>query len=196
MRTLFEDTDLKADLEDQRVRGKETKGLLVILWMIALLFLGGTWGVYQWAIKQPAPLPPPPPVSLDDPKQTTKAIGDFTRLAKENNWVEAENMLSTAAKQRLMAEQKPLRDSLLGNLKDLKLVEALTTASVDRSETGKLRQDCNFILTDAKMEKTEQKIIPITLVIDNGKLAIDDWREVKPEEKKPGAAASPETKAK
>ena len=67
MRTLFEDTDLKADIEDQKARGKESKGLLVGLWLLALLFLGGTWSVYQWTIKQPAPTPPPPPELLPVP---------------------------------------------------------------------------------------------------------------------------------
>src|SRR5262245_8529445 len=110
MRTLFEDTDLRADLEDQRSRGNESKGLLVTLWLIALLFLGGTWGVYQWAVKKPAPAPPPPPVSLDDPKQTTEIIGKFNRFAKEGNWIEAEKLLSTAATQRLASEQKSLHD--------------------------------------------------------------------------------------
>lgn len=186
MRTLFEDTDLKADLEDQRSRGKENKGLLVVLWLIALVFLSGTWGVYQWVIKQPAPTPPPPPVSLDDPKQTTEAIGKFNRFAKEGNWAEAEKMLSTAATQRLASEQKSLHDSLLGSFKDYRLIEALTTQSVDRSEPGKLRQDCNFILTDTGMTKTEQKIIPLTLVIDNGRLAIDDWTEPDGKKSTPG----------
>jgi hypothetical protein len=205
MRTLFEDTDLKADLEDQRTRGKESKGLLVALWMIALLFLGGTWGVYQWAIRQPAPTPPPPPVSLDDPKQTTEAIGKFIRLAKEGNWVEAETMLSLAAKQRLGASGKSLQDSLLAESKGLKLVEALTTGSVERDE-GVLRQDCYFILTDETMTKTEQKIIPLALVIDNGRLAIDSWEgksaeelkkaeeQKKAEEMKKAAGAAPATK--
>jgi hypothetical protein len=179
MRTLFEDTDLKADLEDQKIRGKESKGLLVGLWMLALLFLGGTWGVYQWALKRPAPLPPPPPVSLTDPKQTTGAIGTFIRLAKEGNWTEAETMLSMAARQKLMTEQKSLRDSLLGNLKDLKLYEAITTASVDDSIPDKYRQDCNLFFSDDKMTKTEQKIVPITLIIENGKLVVDSWEEPK-----------------
>jgi hypothetical protein len=179
MRTLFEDTDLKADIEDQKARGKESKGLLVGLWLLALLFLGGTWSVYQWTIKQPAPTPPPPPVSLTDPKQTTGAIGAFIRLAKEAKWEEAEGMLSMAAKQKLAAEQKTLRDSLLGNFKDLKLYEAITTASVDESDPNKYRQDCNFFFSNDDLTRTEQKIVPITLIIENGKLAVDSWEEPK-----------------
>ena len=184
MRTLFEDTDLKADLEDQQVRGKESKSMLVVLWLVALLFLGGTWGVFQWAIKQPAPTPPPPPVSLDDPKQTTETIGKFIRFAKEANWTEAEGMLSAAAKERLNVTQKSLRDSLLGNLKDLKLYEAITTSSVDRTEPGKLIQDCNFFFSNEDLTRTEQKIIPLALVIDNGRLAIDSWEGQSAEELK------------
>ncbi len=187
MRTLFEDTDLKADLEDQQIRGKESKSMLVVLWLVALLFLGGTWSVYQWAARQPAPTPPPPPVSLDDPKQTTEAIGKFIRFAKEANWAEAEGMLSVAAKERLNVTRKSLRDSLLGNLKDLKLYEAITTSSVDRSEPGKLRQDCNFFFSNEDLSRTEQKIIPLALVIDNGRLAIDDWEGQSAEELKKAA---------
>ena len=189
MRTIFEDTDLKADLEDQRSRGKESKGLLVVLWLFALIFLGGTWSVYQWAVKQPAPTPPPPPVSLDDPKQTTEIIGKFNLLVKDANWIEAEKLLSTGATQRLATEQKSLHDSLLGKFKDYKILEALTTPSVDRSEPGKLRQDCNFILGDPGLTKTERMIIPLTLVIDNGRLAIDDWSEQSVDEKKKAADA-------
>jgi hypothetical protein len=185
MRTLFEDTDLKADLEDQQQRGKESKSMLVVLWMVALLFLGGTWSVYQWAIKQPAPTPPPPPVSLDDPKQTTEIIGRFLRFAKEENWTEAQNLLSAAAQQRLSASQVSLRDSLQGNYKNLKLYEAITTSSVDRSEPGKLRQDCNlFFSYPNDPSKAEQKIVPIALVIDNGRLAIDGWEGQNAEELK------------
>src|SRR5262245_16884743 len=190
MRTLFEDTDLRADLEDERTRGKESKSLLVVLWLIALIFLGGTWGTYQWLIKQPAPAPPPPPVSLDDPKQTTETIGKFNRFAKEGNWIEAEKMLSAAATERLSLEQKSLHDSFLGKFKGLKVSEAVTTPSVDRSDHAKLRQDCNFILTDEGMTKTEQMIVPLTLVIDNGRLAIDDWTERKTDEKKKTEAPS------
>lgn len=187
MRTLFEDTDLKADLEDQRSRGKESKGLLVGLWFTALLFLGGTWGVYQWVIKQPAPTPPPPPVSLEDPKQTTETLGRFIRFTKEGNWVEAEKMLTVAARQRLVTEGKSLHDSLLAENKGLKIVEGLTTPSVDRSEPNKLRQDCNFILSDDALTKNVQMILPLALVIDEGRLAIDEWAQAKEDPKKAAA---------
>ena len=197
MRTIFEDSDLKADLEDQQARGKETKGLLLVLWLVALIFLAGTWSVYRWALGRPAPTPPPPPVSLEDPKQTTEAIGQFLRLAKEGKWPEAEAMLSVAAKQKLTTENKPLRDSLLGNLKDAKLTEAITTSSVNHSVPGKYIQDCNFIFAhDEKMTKIDQKIVPITLVIENGKLVIDNWQEEKPGSKKPGAITAPADMAK
>lgn len=191
MRTIFEDTELKADLEEQQARGKESKGLLLVLWLVALIFLAGTWSVYRWALGRPAPTPPPPPVSLEDPKQTTSAMGQFLQMAKEGKWTEAEAMLSTGAKQKLAAEGKSLRDSMLGNMKDLKLTEAFTTASVNRDTPGKYTQDCNFVFArDEQMTKIEQKIIPITLVIENGKLVVDNWKE-----EKPGAKPTPAANA-
>lgn len=185
MRTIFEDTELTTDIEERQARGPENQYLLPILWLVAIVFIASTWGIYRWATERPAPTPPPPPVSIDDPKQTGKALGEFNRLVKEGNWTEAENMLSTAAKQRLAVEQKSLRESLLGNLKDYKVSEAATTPSIDRSEPDKLRQDCVFILTDAGYTKTEQKIIPLVLVKENERLVIDGWEQKKEEPKKP-----------
>ena len=74
MRTIFEDTTLKDEMEESRVRGNESKYALPFLWLIAMVFLAGTWGVYRWADTRPAIEPPPPPVSLDDPKQTAEAL--------------------------------------------------------------------------------------------------------------------------
>src|SRR5262249_53692215 len=117
MRTIFEDTTLKAEMEESRSRSNERRSTLPILWLIALLFLGGVWGVYYWAQSRPAVAPPAPPVSLDDPKQTSEAISKINRFAREGNWLEAEAMISTAAKQRLTGEGKSLPESLLGKFK-------------------------------------------------------------------------------
>src|SRR5215470_1178858 len=111
MRTIFEDTNLKAEMEEVRSRGQENKYTLVGLWLTALVFLAGTWGAYRWADSRPAVEPPPPPVSLDDPKQTAEALSKFNRFVTYGNWPEAEAMISSAAKQRLNAEQKTLRES-------------------------------------------------------------------------------------
>ena len=186
MRTIFEDTDLQTDLEERKTRGPENKYLLPVLWLVAIVFIAGTWGVYRWAVDKPAPEPPPPPVSLDDPKQTTKAFGEFNRLVKDGNWIEAENMLSQAAKQRLATDKKTLRESLLGNFKDYKITEAITTPSIDRGTPGRVRQDCLFIMTDEKFTKTEQKMVPLVLVLENGRLIIDAWEQEKEDPKKPG----------
>jgi len=185
MRTIFEDTALKAEMEESRSRGNERKSTLPILWLIALLFLGGVWGVYRWADSHASVTPPPPPVSLDDPKQTAEAFGKFNRFALDGNWLEAEAMLSTAAKQRLTDERKSLPESLFGKFKDYKLVGAEMTTSIDRSLTGMVREDCIFRFTnDANYTKIEERYIPLTLVIENGKLVIDNWEGVGSEEKK------------
>src|SRR5262249_42534545 len=141
MRTIFEDTTLKAEIEESRSRGNERKSTLPILWLVALLFLGGVWGVYRWADAPAAVAPPAPPVSLDDPKQTAEAFGKFNRFVLDGNWLKAEEILSTAAKQRLTAERKSLAESLLGKFKDYKIVGGEMTNSIDRNVPGMVRVD-------------------------------------------------------
>ena len=184
MRTLFEDTNLKAELEDAPSRGNESKYTLFLLWLLAIVFLSGTWAVYRWVDNRPALEPPPPPVSLDDPKQTTEAFGKFNRFAKDGKWTEAEAMLSNAAKQRLVSEQKSMRDSLIGQFKDLKIYEAATTLRIDRSVPGRVRQDSYYVFTDEGLTRTETKIVPLVLIMEDGKLVIDSWSDVNPEEQK------------
>ena len=185
MRTIFEDTTLKAEMEESRSRGNERKSTLPILWLVALLFLGSVWGVYRWADNHTAVLPPPPPVSLDDPKQTAAAFGKFNESVRDKNFAEAETMLSTAAKQRLTNEQKSLAESLLGKFKDYKIEESGMTQSIDRSVPGLVRVDCLFKFSkDGDLTKIEERIIPLTLVIDNGRLVIDSWEGVGSEERK------------
>jgi hypothetical protein len=185
MRTIFEDTTLKAEIEESRSRGNERKSTLPILWLVALLFLGGVWGVYRWADAHSAVTPPAPPASLEDPKQTADALGKFNRSVLDGNWADAEAMLSTAAKQRLAAEQKSLPESLLGKFKDYKIVGAEMTQSIDRNTPGMVRVDCLYKFTnDANYTKIEDRIISMMLVIDNGKLAIDNWGGANTEERK------------
>ncbi len=184
MRTLFEDTNLKTELEEVASRGKEGKYTLLGLWLIAIVFLAGVWGTYRWADSRPAVEPPPPRVSVDDPKQTAEAFGKFSQLVVTGNWAEAENMLSTAAKQKLSSEQKSLRDSLLGDLKDLKISTASPTTSVDRSIPGRVRQDFYYVFTDEQFTKTVDKIIPLVLMVENDRLVIDSWSDMKPEDQK------------
>jgi hypothetical protein len=185
MRTIFEDTTLKAEMEESRSRGNERKSTLPILWLVALLFLGGVWGVYRWADSRPAVTPPAPPASLEDPRQTADTLGKFNRSILDGNWADAEGMLSNAAKQRLAAEQKGLSESLLGKFKDYKVVGAEMTQSIDRNTPGMVRVDCLYKFTnDPNYMKIEQRIISVMIVIDNSKLAIDNWIGVSSEERK------------
>jgi hypothetical protein len=185
MRTIFEDTTLKAEMEESRSRGDERKSTLPILWMIALLFLVGVWGIYRWADSRPAVTPPPPPVSLEDENQTNRAFSKFNRFVLDGNWAEAEAMLSTVAKQRLASEQKNLAESLLGKYKDYKIVGGELTQSIDRSVYGMVRMDCLYKFSnDIDYTKVDERIIPLTLVIENGKLVIDNWEGVGIEERK------------
>jgi hypothetical protein len=183
MRTILEDTNLKAELEDTAGKNQGGKYTLLALWFLALVFLAGTWTIYRWVDNRPAVQPPPPPVSLDDPKQTSEAFGKFNRAVRDENWAEAENMLSTAAKERLSGEQKNLGDSLKGDLKNYRISEAATTQSIDRSVPGRVRQDSYYVFTDANY-LTVDRIIPLVLVMENGRLVIDSWSDVKPEEQK------------
>src|SRR5262245_1946466 len=171
MRTIFEDTTLKAEMEESRSRGNERKSTLPLLWLVALLFLGGVWGVYRWADSHAAIAPPPPPVSLEDPRQRAEAFTKFKQSVVDGNWVEAEAMISTAAKQRLTEQQKSLPESLLGKYKDYKIVMGEMTNSIDTSVSGMVRLDCLYKFTDDPINytKVEEKIIPLTLVIDNGR---------------------------
>jgi len=177
MRTIFEDTTLKAEMEESRSRGNERKSTLPILWMVALLFLGGVWGVYRWADSHAAVAPPAPPVSLEDPKQRAEAFAKFNQSVLNGNWLEAEAMLSTAAKQRLTGEQKSLPESMLGKFKDYKIVMGEMTQSIDISVPGMVRLDCIYKFTDDPVNytKIEERIISLTLVIENGRLVIDNW---------------------
>jgi hypothetical protein len=177
MRTIFEDTTLKAEIEESRSRGNERKSTLPILWMVALLFLGGVWGVYRWADSHAAVTPPAPPVSLEDPKQRAEAFAKFNQSILNGNWLEAEGMLSTPAKQRLTSEQKSLPESLLGKFKDYKIVGGEMTQSIDTTVSGMVRLDCLYKFTDDPVNytKIEERIISLTIVIENGRLVIDNW---------------------
>ncbi|MBO0725186.1 MAG: hypothetical protein J2P52_06275 [Blastocatellia bacterium] len=192
MRTIFEDTISKAEMEDSRSRGNERKSTLPILWLVALLFLGSVWGVYRWADSHSAVQPPAPPASVEDPKQRSEILGKFNHAVLDGNWSEAETLLSTGAKQRLAAEQKSLAESLLGKFKDSKVVGAEMTQSIDTSEPEKARVDCLYKFTDADYTKVEDRILSLILVIDKGdgkgdpKLAIDNWSGVT-EERKEGS---------
>jgi hypothetical protein len=186
MRTIFEDTTLKAEMEESRSRGNERKSTLPILWLTALLFLGSVWGVYRWADSHAAVAPPAPPVSLEDPKQRADAFSKFNQSVLNGNWVEAEAMISTAAKQRLTEQQKSLPESLLGKYKDYKIVMGEMTQSIDTSTPGMVRLDCLYKFTNdpTNYTKIEQSIISLTLVIENGRIVIDTWEGVSSEERK------------
>jgi hypothetical protein len=177
MRTIFEDTNVKAEAEETRTRGNESKSTLPLLWLVSLLFVGTVGGVYFWAQTRPAVQPPAPPASLEDAKQTSDAIGKFNHSILDGNWTEAQGMLSTAATQRLTNEQKGLPESLLGKFKDYKVVAAEMTQSIDRSDPRMVRIDCLYKFTNdpTNYTKIDERIISLMLVIDNNRLAIDNW---------------------
>lgn len=183
MRTIFEDTEITAELEESKAGGN--KYLLLILWCVAICFLAGTWGVYRWATNKPAPEPPPPPVSLQDLKQVSTAFSTFNGLLREGKWTDAQAMLSTTAQQRLVTEAKTLSESLLGRNKDLRLIITEPTPSVDRSNPDIFKQDFVFRFTDQAGIKTTDEIVTLALTIENGKIVINGWGEDKPQDKKP-----------
>ncbi len=184
MRTIFEDTEINAELEESKAGGN--KYLLLILWCVAICFLAGTWGVYRWATNKPAPEPPPPPVSLQDLKQVSNAFSAFNTLLREGKWTEAQTtMLSTTAQQRLTTENKTLQESLVGKFMEMRLIEAEPTPSIDRTDPNIFKQDFVFKFINQDGTKTHSEIISLALTIENGKIVINGWGEDKPQEKKP-----------
>src|SRR5205085_7928840 len=127
MRTVFEDTTERENREDAQAN-QAGKRLTLMLWIFAVLFFVGSWRTYHWAANRKPPEPPPPPVSLKDPKQISDVINKFNGFIKDQNWGEAEKMLSAAGTQRLTDEKKTLRESMLGDRKDDKVMEAAITA--------------------------------------------------------------------
>lgn len=184
MRTIFEDSEARAAAEE---RGKDTgnKALLPVLWLITIAFLVGTWSVYRWANSRPAPLPPPPPVSLADLKQVGVVLTAFNGFVRDEKWTDAEAMLSSYARQKLLAEGKTLKDSLVGNVNGMKLREAASTPDTDRTDPNIFKQNFIYVFSDDQAQKSETKIIPLSLVIENGKIVVNGWSEEKPADKKP-----------
>jgi hypothetical protein len=174
-------------MEEARSRTDEHKSTLPILWLIALVFLGGVWGVYRWADSRPAVTPPLPPANLDDQKQVNETFSKFNRFIFDVKWSEAEAMLSTTAKQRLGNEKKSLVESLFGKFKDHKVVGAEMIPGHDRTIPGTLSANCQYKFTDINYTKIEDRIVPLTLVIENNKLVIDSWLGVGSEEQKTGS---------
>ena len=175
MRTIFEDSEVKArQLEGQVKKGSSY--LDYFLWALAFIFIASTWGVYRWSAGRPAPPAPPPPLSLQDPRQTSEAFGKFNKLVQDSNWDEAFKLLSIAGQERLKNENKSLRESILGNRKDEQVIEAASTPSIDRTPSY-VRQDCIYKFPDGSYI-----IVPLTLIIENEKIVIDKWNdEVKPD---------------
>src|SRR5581483_11395888 len=110
--------------------------------------------------------PPPPPVSLQDVRQVSATLNKFNRFVQDGNWDEAQKLLSTEAQQRLTTEGKSLRESILGDRKDDRVVEAATTPAGSSSETT-VRQECVYKFMDG-----QYKIIPLVVVKEGERLAI------------------------
>lgn len=165
MRTIFEDVNERADLEDDGQEGRtRTK-----FWLGALLSFALAFGVYYF-IKYRKPAPPPPvAVSLSDDNQLNAAVNQFTALIKAGNWDEATKMVSSEGVIRLRTENKGLRESLLVEKSKDPVSEALLTPSRSRTPST-VRLDTAFLFANG-----ETKIIPITLVEENGRLVVNSW---------------------
>ena len=194
MRTVFEDTDVTANLVDAKAN-ERGKYVPLILWITAILMLIGSWRAYQWAYNRKPPPPPPPLASLEDPKQIGQIAQKFNSLAQEGKWVEAQQLLSTEAQQKLTAENTTLQASLLGAQQNEKVALASTVPTNNAGDApDKVRQDCLYRMQDAKGE-IKDLIVPLVIVMEgappNARLAIGSWKE----EKSKPAAAPPATVA-
>jgi hypothetical protein len=169
MKSMFNEAENRARLEEEKKSG--SSALPVVLWFVAAIFVGGVWGVYRFVDNRPALQPPPPPVSLADVKQTNEVFGRFNRLVEQENWTEAETMLSLSALDYLKSQGQNLRGSILGDRKNDRVVEAASTPSGEVTP-DRVRQDCVYKFMDG-----QYKIIPLAVVIENGKIVISSWWE-------------------
>ncbi len=171
MRTLFEDTNDKAEQDDA---GSATM-MPLYTWALALVMLGIAVSTYFWVQRhrQQHPVVAAVVVSVNDPTQVNQAINRFNGFVVTGKWAEAEAMLSNEAKARLVTEKKPLHDSLLvarlTAKKDDKIIAAVLTPSISRTETT-FRVDCAYLFEDK-----EQMVIPITVIQEGDQLVINSW---------------------
>ena len=165
MRTIFDDVDERTNREDDGKEGRTA----ILLWLVAILAVGAAWGTYRWITHRQTAQAPPAAVSLTDDHQLNTTVNQFNGFVKAGNWEEAQKMLSSEGLKRLEDEQKTLRESLLGDKSKEEVVEAVTTPS--RSHTpSTARLDCGYFFADR-----QTRVIPITLVIENGRLMINSW---------------------
>jgi hypothetical protein len=170
MRSIFEDSDVRTNIEDGKKAGSGS--LPFALWLFALFCVAVTFGVLRWVETRDPIQRPPDPANLQDSRQTYEVFSKFNRLITEEKWDEATTMISTAALQRLKIENKTLRESILTDkFKDMRVFEASVTDSVDRIPE-RVRQDCIY-----KFEDGQTLIVPLFMIIENEKLVIDDWDE-------------------
>jgi hypothetical protein len=171
MRSIFEDSDARTNIEAAKKAGSNT--LPIILCLAAFVAIGGTFGVVRWVETRPALERPPDPANLQDSRQTYAVFSKFNRFVTEENWAEAANMLSAAALQRLKDENKALRESILTDkYKDMRVFEAAVTDSIDRAP-DRVRQDCIY-----KFDNGEYIVVPLYMIIENEKLVIDAWADL------------------
>ncbi|MBO0721718.1 MAG: hypothetical protein J2P41_12895 [Blastocatellia bacterium] len=171
MRSIFEDSDMRAGLEEKETKKTGNNTVPFVLWLVAFAFIGVTFAVFRYVETRPALTPPPKPADLQDAKQTADTFSKFNKFVMEENWAEAANMLSTTALQRLKDQNKTLKESVLGDKKDMRVALAEPTASIDRAP-DRVRQDCIY-----KFDDGQYIIVPLFLVIENNKLVIDAWSE-------------------
>ena len=165
MRTIFEDVIEKSNKDDDR----KGRGFTIALWLVALLSLGGAYGAYHYIKNRKPEVPPPPPVSVQDDSQVSRTINQFNSFVKTGNWEEAQKMLSREGQSRLIEEKLSLRDSLLGDKKNAQLAEASLTPSQSHTPST-ARIDCAYIFLD-----NSNKIVPITIVLEDGRLLVNSW---------------------
>jgi hypothetical protein len=170
MRSIFEDTDVRTNIEEAKKAGSNS--LPFVLWLLAIVCVGATLGVFRWVETRPALERPPDPANLQDKNQTYAVYSQFNRFVTEENWAEAANMLSAAGLQRLKDQNKTLRESILGEKKDMRVVEAALTDSIDRA-SDRVRQDCIY-----KFDDGQYIIVPLYMIIENDKLVIDAWADL------------------
>lgn len=170
MRTLFEDTEENANRQDDG----GSKGLPVVMWLLAALMIGLAVGAYffvQYRRQQELTAAQNRPLTTSEQARAT--ISQIGGLAVAGKWEEIEALLSAEGKTQLEKEKKKLREVLLPQrLKKKNTDNPVQVVPVNTVVTGETaRADTAFVYADG-----EQLVVTFNLKKEGDKFLIAGWQ--------------------